>query len=785
MASHHSVAPVEVSDLLGYLQDLDLRLSVQLDHIASSIASLQGPSENQPGGANRIATRDLLSARKHNTHTSQNSAGILRRGLLPANHAKTPTLLMMRPGHRRRPSTSSSASDGFICVAERYPPPELLNQYNTRCSTDPVLAVPSPRNGPSSPRNGNGLLNGNGLSSPRNGNVATSPRNSDGYGMFNTRSAKNREIRNAASALRMSYRRPSEASSVKPTLSKKSRTQGEEPLGYELSEADSVTDSVDSLGELRSSGFSWRLFHSMSDEVSHARTLKLDFDFEGGKSSPAFVMMPGLPMRVVWDVLVVLVTTLVIWWTPLVLVYLGKAADGSIVEDCHLWTRTYNSFSSTADVIWILDILLNFRTAFLMQGRVVCDPRLIAAAYARSWLLLDVLTAWPVACWPLGSADALRVFKMLRLLRLGNVLGKLQKELRSARLLPLKILLVAFLGGHILAALWRVVLRADGAAASRSMSELVASTWWLYYLQDVYWVMMTVTTTGYGDIVPRGPFGELFAMFTMLSAEFLNAAMFCLLTHVTKDFFDNDVHKQVVAAACFMHERKVPLELQRRVEHNLRSQLRQDHQLVLAQTLLSKLSANVQRELTLELLSKTVMRFPLFQGAPAAFIAEIAQAHTWVECSAGDLVAEEGQLEEDLVFVVLGQLFSFCTSSPRGGDAFAHMRIRFPPGAWFGEACLFESNNVRGSSIFARVNSEMVVLQANDYHEIVKKYPHLLLRHQSLQNDIRKGKVNLSELASPPPPEEAPVSKRCWFDIIRPCKAAKVVDESQFYPVLI
>merc|ERR1712141_926008 len=77
---------------------------------------------------------------------------------------------------------------------------------------------------------------------------------------------------------------------------------------------------------------------------------------------------------------------------------------------------------------------------------------------------------------------------------------------------------------------------------------------------------------------------------------------------------------------------------------------------MLASDLFIKLSPCLQRELSLELLSSTILEFPLLKEAPHAFVAELAEAHEWVQALKGDLVVEEGQLLQELVFVVHGQL---------------------------------------------------------------------------------------------------------------------------------
>merc|ERR1711874_907268 len=93
-------------------------------------------------------------------------------------------------------------------------------------------------------------------------------------------------------------------------------------------------------------------------------------------------------------------------------------------------------------------------------------------------------------------------------------------------------------------------------------------------------------------------------------------------------------------------------------------------------------------------------QFPLFKEAPRSFVAEIAQAHHWVQALPWDLIVERGQLVRELVFVVQGrilmQIFSplGCDSrKSRSGEDEEDDAVQeeaFDAGAWFGEKCLFD-----------------------------------------------------------------------------------------------
>jgi len=170
------------------------------------------------------------------------------------------------------------------------------------------------------------------------------------------------------------------------------------------------------------------------------------------------------------------------------------------------------------------------------------------------------------------------------------------------------------------------------------------------------------------------------------------------------------------------------------------------------------LSPAVQRELLSELLRTTVLQFPLFKAANNAFIGEIAQAHTWVNCLPGDIVVEEGQVMSELVFVIRGKLIMHGNGGGNGGSPAGVVReegyeilsdddVVVHAGAWFGEACLFQEDRIRDFTVVAVVESELAVLTAHDYHRIANMYPRVLARHQLIAQHLQTGKLNLKMLA--------------------------------------
>ncbi|CAK0839506.1 unnamed protein product [Prorocentrum cordatum] len=149
-----------------------------------------------------------------------------------------------------------------------------------------------------------------------------------------------------------------------------------------------------------------------------------------------------------------------------------------------------------------------------------------------------------------------------------------------------------------------------------------------------------------------------------------------------------------------------------------------------------------------------------------------------VHCSAGDLVGEAGQLVEDLVFIVNGELVArFSADWPDTLDVptddLVHAGSDEPvprrpsndrrtsvdltqgiggqrilrKGAWFGEASVMGRRHVRTASIIAQQPTELAVLNKEEYNRVMNKYPSMAKRHDRLVQEMGNSTVCLADIS--------------------------------------
>jgi hypothetical protein len=190
------------------------------------------------------------------------------------------------------------------------------------------------------------------------------------------------------------------------------------------------------------------------------------------QTMPRCMRHPDSSFSRLWDLMQIILLIQVCWYVPLRM---------SFDIEVDLWSVEFFVDLFT-DIYFICDVFVNFRTAYFddARGVLVSDPQTIAKEYAKSWLVIDVVSCLPVGyltyfeCnWDMAKCNSdeedvggsnLRALKVLRLLRLGKMLrlAKFSRMLKKYdNIAELKVIIaiasvlgMVFLAAHLLSCLW-------------------------------------------------------------------------------------------------------------------------------------------------------------------------------------------------------------------------------------------------------------------------------------------------------------------------------------------
>uniref|UniRef100_A0A672P499 Potassium voltage-gated channel subfamily H member 5-like n=2 Tax=Sinocyclocheilus grahami TaxID=75366 RepID=A0A672P499_SINGR len=314
-------------------------------------------------------------------------------------------------------------------------------------------------------------------------------------------------------------------------------------------------------------------------EVSHkhsrlAEALQLGSDIlpqykQEAPKTPPHIILHYCTFKTTWDWVILILT----FYTAIMVPYnvSFKTKQNNLV-----WLV----LDSVVDVIFLVDIVLNFHTTFVGPGgEVISDPKLIRMNYLKTWFVIDLLSCLPydiinafenVDEDPIADSSAVghlpaaahsqrnatraedsllpglsslfSSLKVVRLLRLGRVARKLDHYLEYGAAVLVLLVCVFGLVAHWLACIWYSI--GDYEIIDEGTNNIKRESW-LYqlaisigtpyrynasgsgqweggpskntlYISSLYFTMTSLTTIGFGNIAPTTDGEKIFSVAMMM-----------------------------------------------------------------------------------------------------------------------------------------------------------------------------------------------------------------------------------------------------------------------------
>jgi len=373
-----------------------------------------------------------------------------------------------------------------------------------------------------------------------------------------------------------------------------------------------------------------------------------------------YVIEHNSQARTCWDMLMLVGLFYIVCTLPLSLAF------GEYI------TRELALFETFLDVFFLVDVVLNFRTTYTnSKNEVVRDGWRIASQYLRTWFLLDLLSSLPVDRLDVGVppvqpirllkvGKVMRVFKMLRfrsLMRSRHTdrLEEVEFYLSSTSfkdVLRLSIMLSQLL----LACHWSACLLLSlGGDCVKSYQDVHDSDLRMY-LSALYWATMTMTTVGYGDIIPQTDWERLFIVMAMIVGGCSYGYMVGSITSmVTSSDLNTSAYRQrmelINAWLAFHHE--IPVEMRRRVRRHFKNILTKKTALE-DSVIMNDLSPELGMEMSRYLLADIVRYNALFDGLPGYVLARIAQILKRTSAGTNERIAVTGHSASSMFIMIEG-----------------------------------------------------------------------------------------------------------------------------------
>ena len=193
-----------------------------------------------------------------------------------------------------------------------------------------------------------------------------------------------------------------------------------------------------------------------------------------------------------------------------------------MAQDIFIW----DMIDMFVDAFFVIDMIFMFFTPIMVKHEIVKNHFWIALNYLKFWFWLDILSVFPfdfvMSSYSTDYSKAAKLAKMPKLYKMFKIakllrtlkirkkgnsfLGRIISQFSGSDTIFLSILpyyIFGLLFAHISACLWHFLSLNDQDINSWLYSaNYEAEPWFDRFCASLYYVYSTISTTGYGDIVP-------------------------------------------------------------------------------------------------------------------------------------------------------------------------------------------------------------------------------------------------------------------------------------------
>ncbi|KAL2236942.1 UNVERIFIED_CONTAM: Potassium channel AKT1 [Sesamum indicum] len=331
-----------------------------------------------------------------------------------------------------------------------------------------------------------------------------------------------------------------------------------------------------------------------------------------------FTISPFDPRYRTWETFLVILVFYTAWVSPFEFGFLRGPKGPLTITD------------NIVNGLFAIDIVLTFFVAYLDKSTylLVDDRRLIALRYAKTGLVLDVISTIPseLARKLLPAhLEAYGYFSMLRLWRIRRVSAMFQrmekdKNYNYVMVRIAKLTCVTLFTVHLAACIF--YLLADRYKDPKqtwiglSIENFHEVPLWNNYVTSVYWSIVTITTIGYGDLHPVNTGEMIFDIFYMFFAIGLGSYTIGNMTNliVETTFKTRKFREAIYAASGFAKRNQLPTRLQDQMIAHMSLKYRTDSEGLQQQETLDALPKAIRSSISHFLFYSLVDKVYLFRG---------------------------------------------------------------------------------------------------------------------------------------------------------------------------
>ncbi|XP_072425637.1 voltage-gated inwardly rectifying potassium channel KCNH2-like [Chiloscyllium punctatum] len=297
------------------------------------------------------------------------------------------------------------------------------------------------------------------------------------------------------------------------------------------------------------------------------------------------------PFKAVWDWLILLLVIYTAIFTPYSAAFLLNDQEEMARRECGYSCNPLNVVDLIVDIMFIIDILINFRTTYVNSNdEVVSHPVSIAVHYFKGWFLIDMVAAIPfdLLIFRSGSDERtilIGLLKTARLLRLVRVARKLDRYSEYGAAVLFLLMCTFALIAHWLACIWYAIgnmertflqpkigwLDSLGEQIDKPYTENDTSSGPSIkdkYVTALYFTFSSLTSVGFGNVSPNTNSEKIFSICVMLIGSLMYASIFGNVSAIIQRLYSGTAryHTQMLRVREFIRFHQIPNPLRQRLE---------------------------------------------------------------------------------------------------------------------------------------------------------------------------------------------------------------------------
>lgn len=509
------------------------------------------------------------------------------------------------------------------------------------------------------------------------------------------------------------------------------------------------------------------------------------------RSSPEYshyswLIFPDDKLKTAWDLCIMIL----VLYTTIIYTYRISFSDS---ED-----ETWLICEYIIDFMFFMDSVFTFFTCYFgNSSELVVSHKMIAINYLKLWFWVDVLGFFPfevfvsskVGTSVLMDPDDKPVFRLLRILKITRIFKWWNNALKiqelkeflhgfKIKLTRLKLLCVGFiLFCHVMCCFWCMLPRAyHGYDNWERDYKIQDDTNLEKYLAGIYWIITTVFTIGFGDIVPKNNLEISIAICVMSAGVFVYSYTISSITSLIAA--DNSQNSRIDELTNVLQgiatEFKLSKSFHKRLCDALIYNLREKR--ADFNTVLNSLPPNVASKLKLAMNQKLLQDNQFFKEKPPHFVQRILEFLMPYKVEADEYIYKDGSPCDELYFVLSGEVvFVYNTNI---------IYESVTAGGYFGDAELFYTEE-RETTVKSIKRTKMLTLDRETLLNILKDYEELkvdmIIKSMIKRKQLRKsfslngshdsdpdGHISAQQLT----PDNLKSDEDCSADFIKDCSSS-------------